>query len=67
MLILLVCFVVVMLIWLLLMLGTIGPAPTPSPGPQMWLAWFASLILGVTFFLYGYGVVTVVSSTSTVR
>lgn len=47
--VLLVCFVVIMLVWLLSMLGA---APTNySP----WLAWFSCLILGIVVFVAGSG------------
>lgn len=45
--VLLVCFVVVMMVWLLSLLGTFPNAGQYSP----WLAFFACLILGVVVFL----------------
>jgi hypothetical protein len=51
--ILLVCYTVVMLIWLLSLLGAHPAAAPYSP----WLAFFAVLILGVVVFLLGSGVV----------
>lgn len=53
--VLLVCFVVVMLVWLLAMLGAI---PKDNPASS-WLPWFACLILGVVVFLVGSGVIVV--------
>ena len=53
--ILLVCFVMVMFLWLLAMLGAIPNAPAYSP----WLAWFACLFLGLVVFLTGSGMVTI--------
>lgn len=50
--VLLVCFVMVMFLWLLSMLG-VQPAATYSP----WLAWFACLFLGLVVFLTGSGLV----------
>ena len=47
--VLLVCFVVIMLLWLLSMLGAIPNAPLYSP----WLAWFAILFLALYVFLGG--------------
>ena len=52
--ILLVCFVVVMLLWLLALLRVI---PTENAHP--WLSFFAVLIVGIVVFLVGNGVVTV--------
>jgi len=49
--ILLVCFVVVQLVWLLALLGAVPQTAGYSP----WLAWFACLILGAVVFLVGSG------------
>lgn len=51
--VLIVCFTLVMFLWLLAMLGAVPNAPSYSP----WLAWFACLILGVVVFLLGSGAV----------
>lgn len=51
--ILVVCFVMVMFLWLLAMLGAMPNSPVYSP----WLGWFACLILGVMVFCIGSGVV----------
>lgn len=53
--ILLVCFVVVMLLWFLSMVGATNVVPAASP----WLAFIACLILGVVVFLVGSGVIVV--------
>lgn len=45
----LVCFVVVMLLWLLSMLGAVPNATAYSP----WLAFFACLLLGIAVFIGG--------------
>lgn len=47
--ILLVCWVIVMFLWLLSMLGAVPNAPNYSP----WLAFFACLILGLALFVSG--------------
>lgn len=51
--VLLVCFVVIMLLWGLSLLGAIPNAPAASP----WLAFFCCLILGIMVFLVGSGAV----------
>ena len=53
--ILLVCFVVIMLLWLLALLRVL---PTENAHP--WLSFFAVLILGGVVFLVGQGVVIAV-------
>jgi hypothetical protein len=45
--VLLVCFIVVMLLWLLSLLGAVQGLAPNSP----WLAFFAVLILGIAVFL----------------
>jgi hypothetical protein len=50
--VLLVCFTMVMFLWLLTLLGAVG---TPNASP--WLAFFACLILGIVLFLTGSGFV----------
>lgn len=52
-LVVLVCFVVVMLLWLLANLGAVPNGPTYSP----WLAFFACLLLGIAVFVTGVPVV----------
>jgi hypothetical protein len=52
--VLLVCFVVVMLLWFLSMMGAVPNATTASP----WLAFIACLILGIVVFLTGSGIST---------
>lgn len=47
--VLIVCFVIVMFVWLLAMLGAVNLAPTYSP----WLPWFAIAILAALFFAGG--------------
>ena len=47
--VILVCFVMVMFLWLLAMLGAVPNAPAYSP----WLAWFACLFLGLAVFVAG--------------
>jgi hypothetical protein len=54
--ILLVCFTMVMFIWLL---GNLGSVAMGDAGK--WLAFFACLILGVVVFLLGSGVIVVES------
>lgn len=49
--ILVVCFTMVMFLWLLSMLGAAPNLTTYSP----WLAWFACLFLGIAVFLSGAG------------
>ena len=44
---LLVCFIMVMFLWLLGLLGAIDPITKMSP----WLAWFACTFLGVALFV----------------
>ncbi len=46
-LIVLVCFVMVMFLWLLALLGAVAGIALYSP----WLAWFACLFLGLVLFL----------------
>ena len=53
--ILLVCFVVVMLVWLLALLGALPDSPRFSP----WLAFIACLIVGLAVFVVGPGMVVV--------
>ncbi len=50
--ILLVCFVVVMLVWMLAKTGAIA-------ANDGWLAFIAVLILGIVVFLYGSGVIVI--------
>lgn len=50
--VLLVCFVVIMLVWLLAKIGAIQ-------ANDGWLAFIAVAILGVVVFLYGSGVIVV--------
>jgi hypothetical protein len=45
--VILVCFVMVMFLWLLSLLGAVPNAPNYSP----WLAWFACLFLGLIVFI----------------
>lgn len=52
--VLVVCFVMVMFLWLLAMLGASPNTAQYSP----WLAWFACLFLGIAVFLTGSGVIT---------
>jgi hypothetical protein len=52
--VLLVCFTMVMFIWLLGLLGAVGVPERASP----WLAFFACLFLGIVVFLLGAGLVT---------
>lgn len=54
MIVLLVCFVMVMFLWLLSMLGASPTITAYSP----WLAWFACLFLGIVVFLLGTGIAT---------
>ena len=49
--VLLVCFTVVMLVWLLGLLGAV-PGGVERQG---WLAFFAVLVLGIVVFLVGSG------------
>jgi hypothetical protein len=49
--VLLVCFVMVMFLWLLSMLGATPGGANYSP----WLAWFACLFLGLAVFVVGSG------------
>jgi len=51
--VLLVCFIMVMFLWLLSLLGAVPNAPNYSP----WLAFFACLFLGMVVFLSGSGIV----------
>lgn len=51
--VILVCFVMVMFIWLLSMLGASPNLTHYSP----WLAWFACLFLGLVVFLSGTGII----------
>jgi len=51
--VLLVCFVVVIVLWLLSLLAAYPGSASHSP----WLAFFAVLILGIVVFLTGWGVV----------
>lgn len=51
--VLIVMFVMVMFLWLLTMLGAVPNTGHYSP----WLAWFATLILGIVVFLVGSGVI----------
>lgn len=56
-LVVLVCFVVVMLVWLLALIGVVGPGRSAEPGRSAdysgWLAWFACLLLGLAAFVVG--------------
>lgn len=52
--ILLVCFVVIQLLWMLSLLGAVPGATSYSP----WLAFFSTLILGIVVFLVGSGTAT---------
>jgi hypothetical protein len=45
--VILVCFVVVMLLWVLSLLGAVPNSPAYSP----WLAFFACLLLGLAVFV----------------
>jgi hypothetical protein len=47
--VLLVCFVVIMMIWLLDLLGAVGGRGTYSP----WLAFLSCFILGLVVFILG--------------
>jgi hypothetical protein len=51
--VLLVCFVMVMFLWLLANLGAVPNTAAYSP----WLAWFACFVLGVMVFLVGSGMI----------
>lgn len=53
--VLVVCFIMVMFLWLLSLLGAVPNAPGYSP----WLAFFACLFLGIAVFLAGFGVAIV--------
>jgi hypothetical protein len=56
--ILLVCFTMVMFVWLL---GNLGAIPTgePAGGAGRWLPFFACLILGIMVFLVGTGTIVI--------
>jgi hypothetical protein len=53
--ILLVCFVVILLLWFLSMVGAVSLNPAASS----WFPWIAVLILGIVVFLLGTGVIVV--------
>lgn len=59
--IILVCFTMVMFIWLLYLLGgvSLGGQPAQPAGAGGWLPWFACFFLGVVVFLIGSGVIVI--------
>jgi hypothetical protein len=56
--ILLVLFTVTMFVWFLGLMGALPGTSRDAHYPS-WLAWFACLILGVVFFLSGFGVIVI--------
>lgn len=55
--VLLVCFIIVMFLWLLGLLGAVPNGAAYSP----WLSFFACLILGIVVFISGAGFGIIVS------
>ena len=53
-----VCFIVVMLLWFLMLMGAVT-TPEKSVQASPWLAFIAVLILGIVVFLLGSGVIVI--------